>query len=365
MQIMNFREKSFIQEIMGPFATTASQGSFDDAVIIDLSDITDKPDAPFLVYSMDQPSMIPHADPALNPYRFYGRWVAGTTCNDIIAMGARCRGFSLALAAPPTTNVADLQSLLQGISDVLAQCGAIYEGGNLDSGDLGTVGFAWGLAPRGGIVRRSGAKPGDVVTVTGELGLGWLEYLFRTHGLTDQIHPGDRDAYRTYKTMPIGAAAGVAAAAERGWLTSGMDLSDGLIEFLYTIKRRSGFGCVIDLDSLPVSEASRRNIPLLAEILDRKSAEVIRGNPALVALEPGYDSALRHAFTVVPSAVAAAQELFAANGAELHVIGEVVREPTVLLRREGSRTEIPEFWDDKLRQESTLTDWASFLTSFA
>lgn len=365
MQIMNFREKSFIQEVMGPFATTASPDGFDDAVVIDLAEVTGKPDADFLVYSMDQPSMICHADPALDPFRFYGRWVAGTTCNDIIAMGARCRGFSLALAAPLETEVADLQSLLQGISDVLSQCGATYEGGNLDSGSLGTVGFAWGLAPRRGIVRRGGARPGDVIAVTGELGLGWLEYQFRTHGLSDQIHPADRDTYRSYKAMPIGAAAGVAAAAERGWLTSGMDLSDGLVEFLYTIRRRSGLGCLIDRNSLPVSQASRRNIPLLAQILDSKSAAVLRCDPELVALEPGYDSALRHAFTVPSSAFAAAQELFTANGADLHAIGEVIEEPSVLLRRDSTSTEIPEFWDDKLRQENTLTDWASFLTAFA
>jgi thiamine-monophosphate kinase len=362
---MNFREKDFIQEVMGPFATTASADGFDDAVVIDLAEITGRPDADFLVYSMDQPSMIPHADPDLDPFRFYGRWVAGTTCNDIIAMGARCRGFSLALAAPPEAEVGDLQSMLRGISDVLAQCGATYEGGNLDSGELSTVGFAWGLAPRLGLVRRSGARPGDVIAVTGELGLGWLEYQFRTHGLSDQIDPADRDTYRRYKAMPVGAAAAVAAVARRGWLTSGMDLSDGLVEFLYTIRRRSGLGCVIDGNRLPVSQAARRNVPLLEQILDPASAAVLRCDPALVALEPGYDSALRHAFTVTPSALMAAQEIFAVNDAELHPIGEVTSSQSVLLRRADTCVEIPEFWDDKLRQDSVLADWASFLTTFA
>lgn len=57
MRLMNFNEKQFIKEVLGPMASTAAGENFDDAVIIDLAELTGQPDAPFLVYSIDQPSL--------------------------------------------------------------------------------------------------------------------------------------------------------------------------------------------------------------------------------------------------------------------------------------------------------------------
>lgn len=368
MQLKDFPEKQFIQEVLGPLATTAAKDDFDDAVVVDLADVTGARDAPFLVYSMDQPSFVRSGDTAIDPYRFYGRWIVGTTCNDVVAMGGRCRGFSLALAAPADSEVADITSLVSGINDALVHYGATYEGGNLDSGRLATVGFAWGLAPRAGLVRRSGARLGDRIAVTGELGMGWLEYQLRKHGLTHRIHSGDASLFTAYKGMPVGAAAAVAEAADHGWFTSGMDLSDGLVEFLYTVKTRNDLGCLIDYSSLPIAAATQRNLPLLAVIGSAsavEAAEVLGSAPRLVAFEPGYDSPLLHAFTVSPEAVEPARTAFRRHGAELHVIGEVVREPYVMLNRSEHRVEIPPFWDDQFRVGDTFTDWAKCLRALA
>ena len=145
MRLINFNEKQFIEEVLGPMASTAAGENFDDAVIIDLAELTGQPEAPFLVYSIDQPSFVRHADSNFDAFRYYGRWIAGVTCNDIIAMGGRCRGFSLALTAPLDTEVANVQSLALGITDVLDLLGSKYEGGNLDRGPVSTVGLAWRL----------------------------------------------------------------------------------------------------------------------------------------------------------------------------------------------------------------------------
>jgi thiamine-monophosphate kinase len=360
VRLSDFDEKRFIHEVLGPSATTATANQFDDAVVIDLAELTGQPEADYLVYSMDQPSFVRHPDPDLSPFHYYGRWVAGTTCNDVIAMGARCRGFSLALAAPSDTEVDDVAALVRGITDVLARCGAAYEGGNFDRGPLGTVGLAWGTAPRDGLVRRSGARPGDRIAVTGELGLGWLEYQLRSHDLTHRVEPEDRAVFRGYKAMPVGEARAVAAVAERGWLTSGMDLSDGLVEFLYTIRNRNGVGCTVDVARLPVTGAVRRNLPLLAEIVPAV-AGTLRAEPALVAFDPGYDSPMRHAFTVRPEAVGPARRVFQEHGASLEIIGEVTDGPAVVLDRGGRRVPIPPFWDDQLREQKLLSAWAEFI----
>lgn len=279
-------------------------------------------------------------------------------------MGGRCRGFSLALTATLDTEVANVQSLALGITDVLDLLGSKYEGGNLDRGPVSTVGLAWGVVSRHGIVRRRGARTGDLIVVTGGLGLGWLEYQLRTNGLNNLVNPADQEVFLRYKEMPMGAAGPIAAVAENSWFTSGMDLSDGLVEFLYTIAQRSHLGCVIDYMALPVSDVTKRNIPLLSKI-DQRMASVLHDWPSLIALEPGYDSPLRHAFTISPSAVDNAQNIFAEHGANLHVIGEVISDPSVLLLRENSSTIIPKFWDDQLRERSTLNVWIDFLEAFS
>lgn len=363
MRLKDWDEKGFIKHVLSAFALTARTDNFNDAVVIDLAPITGQADASYLVYSVDQPSFVHHPDPAIDPFRFYGRWVAGVTCNDVIAMGARCRGFSLALAAPPDLETDRVESLVRGISDVLAHCGASYEGGNIDSGDLGTVGMAWGVVPRRGIIRRSGARPGDLIVVTGELGLGWLEYQLRKHKLDDRLSTPDAELLRRYKDMPVGEAEAIAAVADRGLFSSGMDLSDGLVEFLYTIADRSGAGCVIDLNDLPVSDVTRRNLPLLLPLLSQ-SADVLDRHPELIALDPGYDSPLRHGFTVSADQVAEAAKICARHGSALHVVGRVTADPGVIADLGDRRVDVPGFWDDQFRQEDRLTAWTTFLGAF-
>lgn len=148
------------------------------------------------------------------------------------------------------------------------------------------------------------------------------------------------------------------------WLTSGMDLSDGIVEFLYTVARRGGLGCLVDARALPVGPVVRRQVHLFRHV-EPVAAKVLEARPELLALDPGYDSPLRHAFTIPERHVAAAAELFAAHGAKLHVVGHVTAEPGVRLRTGDREREIPPFWDDQLRRESLLTAWTEFLRCLA
>jgi thiamine-monophosphate kinase len=178
------------------------------------------------------------------------------------------------------------------------------------------------------------------------------------------VSQDDRKVFLDYKTMPIGAAAAISAVAEAGWFTSGMDLSDGLVEYLYSVLSLSGLGCVIDAAALPISATTRRTMPLLEHLVP-EAAEVLRRHPEAIAFDPGYDSPMLHAFTVSPDHLPGAREIFHGQGARLHVVGEVTEEKIVSLQRGTDRVAIPPFWDDQLRQESLLTAWAEFLEAFA
>ena len=141
-----------------------------------------------------------------------------------------------------------------------------------------------------------------------------------------------------------------------------MDLSDGLVEFLYTIVGRSGAGCVIDVSSLPVSSATRRNLPLLRSLPG--SAYVLERHPELIAFDPGY-AAPASCLHRAAGQVAEATRICAEHGTPLHVIGHVVAEPRVLADfGDGKRAEVPAFWDDQFRQEDKLSAWSTFLQAF-
>lgn len=357
--ISDFREKDFLHEVLGAAAATASRGSFDDCVIIDLSELTGTPGLPYIVYSLDHPSFVRHASEAVSPYRFYGRWVAAATCNDVVAMGARCRGFSLDLAAPLDTRVEDIRELTLGLKDVLDEYGATYEGGNFDNNSLETVGFAWGLVARGGLVRRQGARAGDFVAVTGVLGQGWVEYLVRKNGLYAGLGPEAAESLRRYKLMPVAAHEAIARAAEEQCLSSGMDLSDGLVDFLYTVADRNDCGVVIESGRLPVSDATVSSLPHVARALGTPA--VLLKHPELVALDPGYDSPLVHGFTVPAERWDAAERVFREAGSPLYRVGTVSRGRGVRLQVGGRQVEVPAFWDDQCRSGGTLAAWVDFL----
>src|SRR5260370_468999 len=170
-------EKEFLSKILGTVALTAKREMFDDCVVIDLTKLVGVADLPYIVYSLDHPSFIRHALDNVSAHRFYGRWLAAVTCNDVVAMGGRCRGFALDLSAPLSTGIDDIHELISGIREILDDYGAVYEGGNFDASALETVGFAWGVVQRHALVRRQGARPGDLIVVTGILGQGWVEYL--------------------------------------------------------------------------------------------------------------------------------------------------------------------------------------------
>jgi thiamine-monophosphate kinase len=359
MTIGDFNEKDFLNDVMGTVASTARREAFDDCVVIDLTPFTGIEGLPYLVYSMDHPSFVRHASDSVSPFRYYGRWVAAVTCNDIVAMGARCRGFSLDLAAPLDTPIENVRELLGGVKEVLDDYGATYEGGNFDANMLETVGFCWGIVPQHALVRRHGARPSDMVAVTGILGQGWVEYLVRKNGLYGILDTELERTLRSYKEMPVAAHHAIVSAAEQGCFTSGMDLSDGLVDFLYTIANRNSVGVVVDVDKLPVSDVTIACLPRIATLTGAPAT--LLNYPGVAALEAGYDSPLVHGFTVPQERWADAERLFREAGSTLYCIGHVVEYPNVHLRVNGNEITIPPFWDDQCRNAGLTAAWVEFL----
>lgn len=166
---------------------------------------------------------------------------AAVNLSDIAAMGARPSALIVALALPDDTPVSFAEDVARGLReacDTLAP-GCAVEGGDLAASDTLTIavtvlGSLDGEAP----VLRSGARPGDVVAVTGELGaaargLALLFDRFRdAEGTPVPVDPvalsaSERDDLAAQLRPRPQLAQGPRAA--RAGATAMMDISDGLV----------------------------------------------------------------------------------------------------------------------------------------
>ncbi len=226
---------------------------------------------------------------------------AATNLSDIAAMGARATALVIAVAAPPETPVALLEGLADGLRDA---CAALAPGCGVVGGDLSVSATlviavtAFGDLEGRDAVLRSGAKPGDIVAVSGSLGLAaeGLALLFEraidADGMPDAVRAR---ALRSEFAAALDAqltprpplADGIAAALAGA--TAMLDISDGLAIDARRIADASGVA--IDLDSSAI------------------------GSPA--ALAGGEDHALLATFPAAVSTVASVPSALAEPGSSL------------------------------------------------
>ncbi|MBS1206743.1 MAG: thiamine monophosphate kinase [Proteobacteria bacterium] len=194
---------------------------------------------------------LPEIDPADLAYK-----ALAVNLSDLAAVGADPAWMTLALTLPEVD-----ESWLEKFSDSLFEQLSYYDmqliGGDTTRGPLSMTIGIHGYVPPGRAMKRSGAKPGDWIYVTGTpgdsaAGLAILqqrlavgdeanaEYLLKRH-----LRPTPRVLH---------------GQALRNLASSAIDLSDGLISDLAHILKASQCGARIDLDALPFSDALRRHV---------------------------------------------------------------------------------------------------------
>jgi thiamine-monophosphate kinase len=346
-----FDEKTFIRDILAKYAKTAKQDAFDDCIVIDIPGICSIPNLPYVVYSIDHPSCIKRPLPDGMGWRFYGRWIAGCTCSDVIAMGAKVKGFSLDLAMPVDQDLYQIQEIYQGINDIVTYYGGSIEGGNIDINDkLEIVGMSWGIVESSAIVKRVGARVGDFIMITTPIGLGWASYLLNMTDKFQNLPDSFQQFYKEYNLFPTVADKAIYEAASIGAITSGMDLTDGPVEFFYTIVERNNLGVEIYENCLPIPE------------MLEKAANYLNIPVKWLAFDPGYDTPSIHGYTVAPELWSDCVAIFEKYGAIPYKIGQVIEEPTVRLKTSKSTFSIiPKFWDDQFKRTNLVQRWKTFV----
>ncbi|HEV7259361.1 MAG TPA: thiamine-phosphate kinase [Bosea sp. (in: a-proteobacteria)] len=207
-----------------------------------------------------------------DPPASIARKALAVNLSDLAAKGAKPEGFVLSLALPKGWQEAWLKGFASGLAAIAAEGGCPLIGGDTVStpGPLTLSVTAFGSVPAGRMVLRSGAKPGDLVLVSGTIGDGALG--LKAHGpdkpgwvsgLADRQRAFLADRY--LHPQPRLAL----AAALQGHASAAMDVSDGLVGDLAKLLKASGVGAEIDLDAVPLSAAARAAImadPALAEL---------------------------------------------------------------------------------------------------
>ena len=234
-----------------------------------------------------------------------GRKALSTALSDLAAMGAEPGEAYVVLGAPEGMGEDELLELGGGLAAVARETGTTLAGGDVSRAPALTLAVTVvGHAPRAeDFVTRAGARPGDVLVVTGELGgaaAGLL--LLEDPGLT-----GDEALRRRQLDPTPRLAAGKALAAAGA--TAMIDLSDGLAGDAGHVAAASGALLVIDAAALPIAP----EVAAVAAGADR--------DPLELAISGGEDYELLAALP--PEAVDPARVALAATGTPLTVIGKV------------------------------------------
>jgi thiamine-monophosphate kinase len=177
-----------------------------------------------------------------------GHKALAVNLSDLAACGATPRAFTLALALP-RADANWLTGFSKGLFALADAHGIHLVGGDTTQGPLNISITVMGEAPAGTALLRSGAKAGDDIYVSGQLGDARLALeVFRgAHAL-----PGEQfEQVRRAMECPLPRVA--LGQALRGVASSAVDISDGLIGDLGHILQRSAVGASLEVDLLPCS----------------------------------------------------------------------------------------------------------------
>jgi thiamine-monophosphate kinase len=278
-------------------------GVGDDAALVDVTDGMD------LAVSTDTMVSGTHFFPDVDPENL-GHKALAVNLSDMAAMGALPYWATLALTLPSVDHDW-LEAFAKGFFDLAEEFNVSLIGGDTTRGPLTLTVTIMGEVAMGAALKRSGAKAGHDIWVSGTLGDAALAVAHR-HGKLVLTEADYREAVmRLYEPTPrvkLGQAL-------RGMATAAIDISDGLLADVGHICRLSNVCATIELETIPVSAIGERH------------AKSEAGLSAIVAGGDDYELC----FTAPPNSRDSIEDLNEMLGVPITRIGQVRRGKGVTL----------------------------------
>jgi thiamine-monophosphate kinase len=240
--------------------------------------------------------------------------------SDFAAKGAKPTAALVSLGLPRDFMRKDVEEIARGLNSGAREHGAYIIGGDTsEASDLVIALSLFGIARKKTLMLRSGAKPGDIVAVTGFFGktAAGLRLLLDGYAASQDL----REVLLSSVCMPQARLKEGLALSRARAVSASIDSSDGLAWSLHELSRMSGVG--FSVTSVPVAEEVRR------------FAEYNRLDALELSLYGGEEYEL--VVTVKPKRWVEAETAVEAVGGCLLPVGKATRDPHVLLDVDGEK----------------------------
>jgi thiamine-monophosphate kinase len=312
--IQQLGEFGLIQRLTKSFASHNKEtirAVGDDAAVID-------PSQSRVVITTDMLVEGIHFDRMYTPLKHLGYKSVVVNLSDVYAMNAIPKQITVSLAVSSRYTVEALEEIYAGIALACSRYQVDLVGGDTTSSTSGLIisVTALGFVQPEDVVYRSGAKPGDLICVSGDLGAAYLglqllereKRVFLESGAQPDL---ENQTYLIERQLKPEARKDVIAffADQHIRPTAMIDISDGLSSDLLHICTQSQVGCLIEESRVPVSEeayamALKFNIdPITCALSGGEDYEL------LFTIEPEDETKIagESAFTIIGEIVSADQ----------------------------------------------------------
>ena len=177
-----------------------------------------------------------------------GRKALAVNLSDLAAMGSKPLGFTLAIALPKVDEIW-LDAFTRGLFAIANQYSCPLIGGDTTAGPLTISITAFGSIPTGKAIRRSGAKAGDDIWVSGTVGDARLALAALRHEINLPENDLKQIEHRMHNPTPR-LELGIKV---RDIASAALDISDGLLGDLGHILKQSQVNAEVRLDQIPKS----------------------------------------------------------------------------------------------------------------
>ncbi|TFG19813.1 MAG: thiamine-phosphate kinase [Promethearchaeota archaeon] len=313
-----------ISELLGGLGNDILTGE-DDAVAIKLKDPST------LVINTDMLVSTTDVPPQMTLFQAARKAVV-MTVSDILVKGANPKWAVVALGISgnlPVEGDRGFKGLISGLKAGFLEYGVQYLGGDLNETKETVISCTvFGDAPNG-VIPRSGAKPGDLLICTGEMGKTGCGFSILVNNKEpNDLEEDQRKQFIDTILIPKTPINHSRILLENNWVTASCDSSDGILATIREICKSSNVGAILEWNSLPIAKG-------VIEFCQNTNQ-----NPIDLVFNAGEE--FFHIFTIPKIKLSAIQEHFKKNVLSFYVIGKITEQKKILLRTEDTEINLDE-----------------------